>query len=86
MLNLEKVCGWWDQGSFSKVLKEWRKRSVTLGAQVRVEAGKGSFEGKVIVVVDIHHPLLSAAGNNMELRPLIETIEPSYLFQTLGIR
>jgi BirA family biotin operon repressor/biotin-[acetyl-CoA-carboxylase] ligase len=47
MWNLEKVCGWWDQGSFPKVLKEWRKRSVTLGAQVRVESGKSSFEGKV---------------------------------------
>jgi BirA family biotin operon repressor/biotin-[acetyl-CoA-carboxylase] ligase len=47
MRQLEKVCGWWDQGSFRKVLKEWRKRSVTLGAQVRVEVGNGSFEGKV---------------------------------------
>lgn len=47
MKNLEKTCGWWDEGKFARVLKEWRKRSVTLGQKVLVENGVGSFEGQV---------------------------------------
>jgi BirA family biotin operon repressor/biotin-[acetyl-CoA-carboxylase] ligase len=47
MKNLEKSYGWWNKGSFARVLKEWRKRSVTLGQKVRVENGSDSFEGLV---------------------------------------
>jgi BirA family biotin operon repressor/biotin-[acetyl-CoA-carboxylase] ligase len=50
MKRLETVCGWVNQKEFSKVLVEWRERSVTLGQRVKVTQGTQSFEGRVVDV------------------------------------
>jgi BirA family biotin operon repressor/biotin-[acetyl-CoA-carboxylase] ligase len=50
MRRLETVYGWVNQKDFSKVLTEWRKRSVTLGQMVKVSQATKSFEGHVVDV------------------------------------
>ncbi len=48
MVKLETVYGWMNQKQFSRVLGEWRKRSVTLGQWVKVTLGHKYFEGQVV--------------------------------------
>lgn len=48
MLKLETVYGWMNEKKFSRVLDEWRRRSVTLGQWVRVKEGSKKFEGQVV--------------------------------------
>ncbi|SRR5665213_1133547 len=50
MFRLETVYGWMNTKKFSRVLSEWRKRSVTLGQFVRVTEGNRNFEGQVVDV------------------------------------
>lgn len=50
MGKLETVYGWMNQKKFSKVLVEWRKRSVTLGQWIKVTQGHHHFEGQVVDV------------------------------------
>jgi BirA family biotin operon repressor/biotin-[acetyl-CoA-carboxylase] ligase len=48
MGHLETVYGWMNQKKFSRVLSEWRKRSVTLGQWVKVTQIAKTFEGQVV--------------------------------------
>jgi BirA family biotin operon repressor/biotin-[acetyl-CoA-carboxylase] ligase len=57
MKQLETVYGWMNKKKFSRVLAEWRKRSVTLGQRVKVTQGHKHFDGQV-VDIDSHGFLL----------------------------
>jgi BirA family biotin operon repressor/biotin-[acetyl-CoA-carboxylase] ligase len=48
MKRLEAVYGWVNEKKFSRVLAEWRKRSVTLGQRVKVTQGAKAFKGQVV--------------------------------------
>ena len=50
LLHLEETYGWVAQRRFPKVLTEWRKRSETLGRQVKVTQGHRFFYGQVVDV------------------------------------
>lgn len=50
MKRFETVYGWINQKQFSKVLIEWRERSVTLGQKVKVTQATKSFEARVVDV------------------------------------
>ncbi len=48
MHHLEETYQWVVERRFSKVLGEWRKRSVTLNQQVKVTQGHHVFHGQVL--------------------------------------
>jgi BirA family biotin operon repressor/biotin-[acetyl-CoA-carboxylase] ligase len=48
MHHLEETYQWVVERRFSKVLSEWRKRSVTLNQQVKVSQGHHVFHGQVL--------------------------------------
>jgi len=48
LIHLEETYGWVTQRRFSKVLSEWRKRSDTLGRQVKLTQGSRIFYGQAV--------------------------------------
>jgi BirA family biotin operon repressor/biotin-[acetyl-CoA-carboxylase] ligase len=50
LFHLEETYRWVSERRFSKVLSEWRKRSDTLGKQVKVTQGSHHFYGQAVGV------------------------------------